>query len=338
MVIGVIGASLAGLTVARELGKQGHQVTVFEQAATWAGRFTTVLTGTEPVPVDTHVPYILAHGTEFKALMSELSDKGLIKKLNATVSSSVNGELSSSSMLHDNSELYTSTKGMTAVAGYMARYCDVKFNAHVVGITHIGTNAKKKLPWMINLNTFEVFEADAIVVALPAPQAYAVLENTQDESPVRRVLADIDIILYDATYTLTAVYPNKSLNDWAVLEVSGNDIALIVNESVKTDSKDLILTFHSSANFFNAAKDLKSNQIIDHLLKSATSLIGDFAFSPDSTVLEKRKYTEPEVQIDRPFINVEGMDGKLALVGDYFKGNSLEESYISGIRLAESWK
>jgi len=338
MVIGVIGASLAGLTVARELGKQGHQVTVFEQAATWAGRFTTVLTGTEPVPVDSHVPYILAHGTEFKALMSELGGKGLIKKLNATVSSSVNGELSSSSMLHDNSELYTSTKGMNAVADHLARYCDVKFNAHVVGITHIGSNAKKKLPWMINLNTFEVFEADAIVVALPAPQAYAVLENSQDETPVRRVLADIDIILYDATYTLTAVYPNRSLNDWAVLEVGGQDVALIVNESVKTESKDLILTIHSSSNFFNAAKGLKPNQVIDNLLKSASNLIGDFAYSPDSTVLEKRKYTQPEVHLDRPFINVVGMDGKLALVGDYFKGDSLEESYISGLRLAESWK
>ena len=92
----------------------------------------------------------------------------------------------------------------------------------------------------IDLNTFEVFEADAIVVALPAPQAYAVLENSQDETPVRRVLADIDIILYDATYTLTAVYPNRSLNDWAVLEVGGQDVALIVNESVKTESKGTI--------------------------------------------------------------------------------------------------
>lgn len=338
MVIGVIGASLAGLTVARELGKQGHQVTVFEKAPSWSGRFTTVKTGTTSVPVDTHIPYITAKSDDFKQLLNELTAKGLLKQMDTSVNSLVKGEMASASVSNPNTDMFVSTKGMDAVAQYLARYCDVRFNSPVVGVTYIGTNTKKKKPWMINLTTFEVFELDSVVVAVPAPQAYSVLENTQDETPVRKVIAEIDEITYAANYTLTAVYPGKSAPDWTVLETAGTDIELMVNESKKTGSSDLILTIQSTAAFFDAATELKANQIVDHLLKEATALLGEFAYAPESTVLEKRKYAYAQKTLNKPFTEVSGLDGKLGLVGDYFLGFGLEEAYHSGLALAKAWK
>lgn len=338
MVIGVVGASIAGLAVARSLGQQGHQVLVFEKDSSWSGRFTTLKAGNEQIPVDVHVPYVHAKSEEFKSFVDELVSKGLMKSINAKVSSYVKGEFSGNSMDFEGSELYATTKGMAAVADYMARYADVKFNAHVIGTTYIGDKTKKKSPWMINLSSFEVFEVDAVVIALPSPQANAVLENAQDETPVRKTLADINKIRYDARYSVIATFPNKKLSDWSVLEVAGNDVELIVNESSKKNSNDLILTIHSSNDFFQKAVHLHETEIIDSLLKSASSILGEFIYNPETTVLDKRIYVQPESYLEESFINVLGLDGKLGLVGDYFAGNSMESAYISGLNLAKSWK
>lgn len=338
MVIGVVGASIAGLAVARSLGQQGHQVIVFEKGSSFSGRFTTLKAGNNQTPVDVHVPYVQAHGEEFKSFVDELVAKGLMKSLQAKVSSYVNGEFSGNSMDFEGSELYTTTKGMVAVAQYMARYADVKFNSTVVGITYIGNDTKKKAPWMINLSSFEVFELDAVVIALPSPQANAVLENAQDETPVRKVLASINKIRYAARYSVIATYPNKKLSDWSVLEVGGSDVELIVNESSKNNSNDLILTIHSSNDFFLKAVNLHQTEIIDSLLKSATTILGDFIYNPETTELDKRIYVQPETHLKESFINVTGLDGKLGVIGDYFAGNSMESAYVSGLSLAKSWK
>ncbi|MEA5559563.1 FAD-dependent oxidoreductase, partial [Nodularia spumigena] len=308
MVIGVVGASLAGLAVARSLGKQGHQVLVFEKSSTWSGRFTTLKAGNDQTPVDVHIPYIDVKNESFKALVDELVAKNLMKAVESNVSSYVNGEISGASMEYEGSELYATTKGMAAVAQYMARYCDVKFDAEVVGITYIGDNTKKKAPWMINLVSNEVFELDAVVIAVPAPQALAILENAQDETSIRRAIANINEMRYDARYSVVATYPNKSLTDWSILEIGGNDVELVVNESIKNGSKDLILTLHSSNEFFQKAVHLKENEIIDLLLKNAASIVGDFVYNPEKTVIVKRKYVKPERYLEPTFINIEGLN------------------------------
>lgn len=338
MVIGVIGASLAGLTVARELGKQGHQVTVFEKSSTWSGRFTTIRPGNTNVPVDTHIPFIQAKSESFQALVNELVEKGLLKQIDNDVKSYVNGEFATASVIHAHENLYTSTKGMDAVGKYLSRYCDIRFNSPVIGVTYIGKNAKKKSPWMINLSSFEVFELDAVVVATPAPQAYGVLENAQDETPIRKVIAEIDEVTYSANYTLTAVYPGKKSPNWTALEVAGSSVDFIVNESKKTNCSDLILTIESTTDFFDASVQFNSNQVIDKLLKDTAAIIGEFAYAPESTVLEKRKYTHADKQLNHSFIEVNGLDGKLALVGDYFNGFGLDEAFNSGLALAKAWK
>lgn len=337
MVIGVIGASLAGLAAARILGQKGHQVIVFEKADTWSGRFTTAEVGVHNTLVDVHTPYLVAHNDTTKALFAELSEKKLIKPIEATVKSLVSGELANASMNHEGSELFASTKGMSAIANYLARYADVKFGAEVVGITYIGDNRGKKAPWMINLASFEVFELDAVIVALPAPQARQVLENAQDETEIRAVLAKLHDIRYTSRHSVVATYPNKSALDFLMMELGGMDVDFVVNESKKKDTTELILSIHSTDVFYNRSQNLKNNEIIDHLLKETASVLGDFVYSPEATVLARSKYVAPHESLKLPFINVHGLDGKLAVVGDFFEGNSLETAFVSGVRLAQEW-
>jgi predicted NAD/FAD-dependent oxidoreductase len=337
MVIGVIGASLAGLAAARILGQKGHQVTVFEKAESWSGRFTTVEVGVHHTRVDIHTPYLVANNETTKAFFAELTNKKLIKPIEATVKSVVSGEIANTSMNHEGSELFASTQGMSEIANYLARYADIKFGAEVVGLTYIGDNRGKKAAWMINLASFEVFELDAVIVALPAPQARQVLENAQDETEIRSVLAQLHDIRYTSRHSVVATYPNKTALDFLMLELGGMDVDFIINESKKKDTTELILSIHSTDTFYNRSQNLKNNEIIDHLLKEAASVLGDFVYNPEMSVLARRKYVAPHASLNLPFIDVQGLDGKLAVVGDFFEGNSLETAFVSGVSLAQKW-
>lgn len=337
MVIGVIGASLAGLAAARILGQKGHQVIVFEKSDSWSGRFKTINVGVHNILVDVRTPYLVANNETTKALFAELSEKKLIKPIDATIKSLVSGELVNASMKHEGSELFASTKGMSAIANYLARYADVKFGAEVVGITYIGDNRGKKAPWMINLASFDVFELDAVIVALPAPQARQVLENAQDETEIRAVLAKLHDIHYNSRHSVVATYPNKTALDFFLMELGGIDVDFVVNESKKNDTAELILSIHSTDMFYDRSQNQKNNVIIDHLLKETASVLGDFVYRPETTVLVRNKYVAPKKSLKLPFINVHGLDGKLAVVGDFFEGNSFETAYVSGVSLAQEW-
>ncbi|TNE70339.1 hypothetical protein EP331_12495 [bacterium] len=337
MVIGVIGASLAGLAAARILGQQGHQVTVFEKSDSWSGRFTTLEVGAEKTLVDVNAPYLVANHEAVGTFFKDLEAKGLVKPIESKVKSYVNGEFANASMKSDAEDLYASTKGMKSIAQFLGRYTDVKFGGEAIGITYIGNDRGKKAPWMINLASFEVFELDAVVVALPAPQARQIIENAQDESIIRKAMAAIHEIGYVSRASVVATYPGKSLSDFNFLEIAGLDVELVVNESAKSGAKDLVLTIHSTDEFYSRAETMKDNLVIDHLLKQAADVIGDFVYNPEHSVLSKRKYVKPYTSLPMDFYEVKGLQGKLALVGDYFNGTSIETSIVSGEKLAKSW-
>jgi predicted NAD/FAD-dependent oxidoreductase len=101
---------------------------------------------------------------------------------------------------------YTSVDGMNRIGKYLSRWVDVRNNTLVGGLTHIGSNRTKKRTWMINLTTSEVVGVDAVIIALPAPQAYGILSTTTDEINTLKVVRQIDEVHYNAAYSLMAGY------------------------------------------------------------------------------------------------------------------------------------
>src|SRR5690625_7015934 len=87
---------------------------------------------------------------------------------------------------------------------------------------------------MINLTSREVIGADAIIIALPAPQAYGILGSTVDETNALKIVREIDEIAYQKTYSLAAGYGNREIPDWQGIACNRSPLEFISKDRKST--------------------------------------------------------------------------------------------------------
>lgn len=63
---------------------------------------------------------------------------------------------------------------MNQVGKKLARMVDVRTETKVSGVTHIGEDRTKKRSWMLNFPTGLTENFDAVIIATPSKQAYAI--------------------------------------------------------------------------------------------------------------------------------------------------------------------
>src|SRR5690625_6875389 len=118
---------------------------------------------------------------------------------------------------------------------------------------------------MINLTSREVIGADAIIIALPAPQAYGILGSTVDETKALKIVREIDEIAYQKTYSLAAGYGNREIPDWQGIACNRSPLEFISNEGLKKEGKQGgQVVMHSTDEFdqkhLHSTKDQISNE------------------------------------------------------------------------------
>jgi len=337
MTIGIIGASLAGLAAAREFAMKGHQVMIFEKDVSYGGRLSEKeIPGTD-IKVDIGTSHFTAHSDEFKAFCEELSDKGIIKAWTEVISGFDGRAITERVPGKDDETHYIATNGLGAIGDYLSRWSDIEFDEAVSGITFIGRNVKKKMPWMINLTSFNVYEMDAIVVALPGTQTYGVIQTAQDETDVRKIIAEIDQVNYEPQFVLSATY-QQGKADFKAIDIYENPLKQIVNESDKRDyDGKTVIVARTSAKGYRELLQHKPEERTAIVQKWLGNVVGSWAEDAENTDLTVWKYSETKTPLEKDYIDWIEHDGYLGLVGDYFHESSLEASYLSGVRLARDW-
>lgn len=191
---------------------------------------------------------------------------------------------------------------------------------------------------MINLTDISVFECDAVILATPATEAYGILQTAQDETPARRIIRVIDEIFYKPRYVVMASY-DREQPDWKGIECNDVGLNWIGNETSKTTevSSATSLVLHSSASFVKKYGTKSDQEITRMILDRAAEVTEPWLAQPKSTDLHFWKYYRAINPMKEYFMELEMEEAPLALVGDYFNGNSAESAYISGLRLAEYW-
>jgi len=218
MVIAVIGAGLSGLTAGRILAKAGHEVTIFEKSRGFGGRMATRYAGKDLASkMDHGLSYFGVKSDEFREFTAELLDRGLIQTWGDHFAAWDGEKFLVSAPNQSNEALYTSTGGMNEIGKYLSRWLDIKTETKVGGLTYFGTNRSKKRSWMVNLTSSRTFEADAVIIALPAPQAYGVISSTIDETNTLKIVRQIDEISYSPVTVLSRPLNGKVLFAGAVL-------------------------------------------------------------------------------------------------------------------------
>ncbi|MEX2602369.1 MAG: FAD-dependent oxidoreductase [Balneolaceae bacterium] len=338
MKIGIIGAGISGLTAGRELAKAGHDVTVIEKSRGFGGRLATRYAGKDnSIKLDHGVSSFTAESAEFSGFVSELLEKNLIRVWGNRFSYHDGNTLYEDDPNANGSTSYTATEGMNRIGKYLARWVDVKTEEKAGGLTYFGPYRTKKRPWMINLTNYNTFEADAVIIALPAPQAYGVILTCQDEIDTLKIISQIDEIHYDPAYMLLAGYGSRELPDWEGIQCQGDDIEFITNEGSKRELPECSLVIRSTPQFVQTYRERSPETIQLALLERASAIAGDWIQKPEWKQLHFWRYKKARKILNMPYLDFEELDSPLALVGDYFSGSSVDSAYCSGLKLARNW-
>lgn len=339
MTIGIIGAGIAGLTAGRILAKAGHDVLVFEKSRGFGGRMATrYLQEDLSVKADHGATHFTASSEEFKTLVKELEDKGIVQEWTNHLGFHDGEQLLDH---HPNREAvahYMAPQGMNAIGKQLARWSDVTREERVAGITLIGENPVKKKQWMINLQSFNTFEVDAIIIATPGVQAFGLIQTAQDERAVRVIIRDLDEVTYSPSFSVIMGFPIEQKPEWKAFTCNNPHIQLVSNESSKRDTgKETVLVVQTSAEFTRKHLDSDYSEIAELVANQLGTMLGSWAQRPAWANVHLWKYHQPEKKLPGNFMELEGHPAPLALIGDYFETPGVEGAFLSGYRLAHHW-
>lgn len=329
---------MAGLTAGRILAREGHEVTVFEKSRGYGGRMATRYTGKNlESKMDHGISYFDIKSDEFRDFADELLDEDLIQKWGINFAAYSGDRILESSPNLPSGPFYSSTKGMNEIGKYLSRWVDIRTETKVGGLTYFGTNRSKKRSWMVNLTSSETFEADAVIIALPAPQAYGILAMARDETNTLKIIRQIDEVVYRPAYSLMAGYGTTDIPEWQGVICKNSILDFISNESQKRDSQECSMVLHASESFTREHRNSDEETATKLMLGELAEITGGWAASPEWHQLHFWRYSRAKKVINEPYLELEDPDAPLALIGDYLKGNTLDDAYCSAYKLANDW-
>jgi len=170
--IAVIGAGIAGLACARILVDGGHAVTVFDKGRRPGGRVATRRDG----------PFSFDHGAQYFTIENDVLPAPIANAVDEVVIAPWDGRIVSMSggrreSVEDTRRRWVGIPGMSALPQHMSAGLDVRCGRAISGVT------RNSAGWRLRFEDgSEAGRADIVVVAVPAPQAAALLADSPNLS------------------------------------------------------------------------------------------------------------------------------------------------------------
>lgn len=339
MVIAIIGAGLSGLVAANRLAQAGHEITVFEKSRGFGGRMATrYKSGDRSVKFDHGTAYLSASGAEFKSFLNHYAESGVLKKWTNKFMYEDTDTITEVSATPGGDDLYIALNGMNSIGKLLQRSVDVRTETRVGGITYFGKNRGQKKAWMVNLDNQDVFEADAIVIAVPATQAYGIIQTAADELSIRHIIKEIDEISYDPDLSFMFSFGKQDIPEWEALKMVNPVVSLIINESSKRDfGGDLNIVVHTTPEFAIKYQSENRDMALHEVLKVLMAELGAYAANPVWHDVHFWRYARARKSLNIPYFECNDPGQPLAIIGDYFLGTDAEAAYNSAVALSNSW-
>lgn len=329
--VAIIGAGMAGLVCAQQLTQAGYSVRVVEKSRGLGGRVATRrLHGT---CADHGTCYLKPKGELFSRFVELLSDRNILEVWTEVVSEyTADGSISQPP---SRSPRYVAPEGMSAVAKFLAQGLDILLNQRVVAITATPENS-----WRLTLESSnEEITAQALVVAIPAPQALALLAPLGESLLGAEFLEHLGSVEFHPCISAIAGYPPTSqpLPQWKALTfVDHADLAWIgLDSSKRLHPQQPHFVLQSSPDFAKRHLDTEDLQPVGQYLleRAAQALSLPWLDTPDWMQIHRWRYAFPSRIWHQPVL---GARTPLPLVccGDWCGGNLVEGAMLSGLAAA----
>ena len=342
--IAVIGAGMAGIACARTLAQAGHDVTVFEKSRGAGGRMST--RDTNFGGFDHGAQYFTVRDPRF-ALALETA-KGIAKPWSANLVRVLDpfGRVAAAG-LPGREPHWVPSPGMNALVRHWAAPLmaedRLKLETQVVRVER---DALAPRQWQLRTSgkpgtpdAEHVFSGfDAVLLAMPNPQAQALLENSAQAPKLVREVAKVRVA---PCWTLMLAFPQAIQPtmahlgpQWNAARSTHHRIAWLSRESSKPGHGGVERwTVQASAAWSYEHLEDDNARVQGKLLRAFAEVTGIRA-EPSFAAVHRWRYAQTIQPLGQSHLWDAG--SRIGACGDWCIGHRVEDAFVSGLELALS--
>jgi renalase len=319
----VVGAGIAGLACARVLAGAGVRVVVLEQGRGVGGRMATRRVAGSLA--DHGAQYVTASEPELEALLRRLAATGLAEPWATRLHQFEHGRVAEGGAHESGRVRWAFPEGMTTPAERLAVGLDVRRQ------TRVSALIPKDAGWRVATSPGRALAARAVVLAMPAPQAAALLAGLDGCAGLAATAARA---AYDPCWALVAGYPQAAPPTWRGLFVRDDRVLSWVahDSSKRRDPPATVLVAHATGAWSRARFDADPGQVTAELVGATARVAGRWAARPAWTSHQRWPYAQVRRGVDEPYLLGDG-PAPVGLCGDWCAGPKVEGAWRSGGRL-----
>jgi predicted NAD/FAD-dependent oxidoreductase len=353
--VAVIGAGMAGLVCAQQLSQAGYSVVVVEKSRGLGGRVAT--RRLHDTCADHGACYLTPKGELLGSFVDLLCQRNILKVWTDTVyeleTLSGGGSTGKAMPCPYNWGLrYVAPAGMSAIAKFLASGLDIRLNQRAICVERsseaIAITPTVNHTWLVTCeapnssasNTQpENITATAVVVAIPAPQAFMLLEPLGEPVLGAAFLDNLRSVEFSPCISVMAGYPATSqpLPDWKAINfIDDPDLAWIgFDSSKRLDAKQPHFVVQSSADFAQRYLETQDLQPVgQQMLNRAAQLLLPWLDNPQWMQVHRWRYAFVSNPWQETFLAAPTTQ-PLVCCGDWCGGNLVEGAMSSGLAAAE---
>lgn len=318
--IAVIGAGMAGLTVARQLAEHAD-VTVFEKSPGYGGRMATRYA--PPYEFDHGAQFFRAKSAEFHAELQRWAKAGVIAPWLGRHAELQRDRVISMREWTDEHPHFVAVPRMNTLGNYLATGIDVRLNTRVDGLARVSSG------WQLtNESTGALGTFDWVISTAPAPQTAALLPEVFAHH------AEVRKSPMSGCCAVMLGFEQPIELGWEAALVQNADISWIsLNSSKPGRPNAFSMLVHSTNRYADSNLTGDHDRVLQHLLNEIEAIThimrADIAF----TSLHRWRYANaPRRKSAQPFFVDKVLN--LAACGDWCAHGRVEAAFLSGSSLA----
>ena len=322
MKIAIIGAGLAGLTIASKLNNY-TDISIFDKSRGAGGRICTRYA--EPYVFDHGAQFFIARSNKFKKFLEPMIEAGVIQSWNAKFVEIKKDKIISKRQWNNNNPHYVGSPTMSSIGKYLSQDLNIQLNSEV-------SINRSKDQWQIvdkEGNDQGVF--DWVISTAPVSQSVILLPvdfKFHESLLSRKMMGCFSLMIgFDDSIDLA----------WEAALVAGADISWIsVNSSKPGRNGNFTLLVHSTNLWAEENINEEKDAVIEYLMNETSKIIGKKVYDANHIDLHRWKYANIKKQdIGPPFIDTKN---KIAACGDWCIKGRIESAFLSGFDLANEMR
>lgn len=316
--VGIIGAGMAGLTLARSIG-DAASVRIFEKSRGVGGRMAT--RRMDDLSYDHGAQYFTVRDDRFRDALLAARAGGLIEAWNGQVASLGKDGLSGKPT--SGSTRYVGVPSMNALPKSLAAGLDIQQECEV------GTVSGEPGSWFVTTRDRTEGPFDWVVTTAPAPQSAVIL-------PARFAHHDkIGTVRMNGCFTLMAELPNGAQIPFAAAHVEDPVINWIsLNSSKPGRPASPCLVVNSNAGWADLHIEMPLEEVKQQMIEAIRRYVNFGAQDAGSATVHRWRYANVERAVGEPYLL--DRDLQLAACGDWCIAGRVEAAFLSATALAET--